>query len=45
VPAYAVTGENALAPFDARILDLQVIFEASSPRALAAAGRMLAQVL
>ena len=45
VPAYAVTGENALTPFDARILDLQVILEASSPRALAAAGRKLAQVL
>jgi glycerate kinase len=45
VPAYAVTGENALAPFDARILDLQLILEASSPRALAAAGRKLARVL
>jgi hypothetical protein len=45
VPAYAVTGENALTPFDARILDLQAIFEASNPRALAAAGRKLAQVL
>ena len=45
VPAYAVTGENALAPFDARILDLQLILEASDPRALAAAGRKLAQVL
>ena len=39
VPAYAVTAENALAPFDARILDLQLILEASAgPRALAAAG-------
>ena len=45
VPAYAVTGEDALTPFDARILDLQVILEASSSRALAAAGRKLAQVL
>ena len=45
VPAYAATGENALTPFDARILDLQMIFTASSPRALAAAGRKLAQVL
>ena len=46
VPAYAVTAENALAPFDARILDLQLILEAStSPRSLAAAGRKLAQVL
>ncbi len=45
VPAYAVTAENALAPFDARILDLQLILEASTPRSLAAAGRKLAQVL
>jgi glycerate kinase len=42
VPAYAVTAANTLAPFDARILDLQVILEASSARALAAAGRKLA---
>ncbi len=45
VPAYAVTGPNALDLFDARILDLQVIVEASSRRALVAAGRRLAQVL
>jgi len=45
VPAYAVTGSSALDPFDARILDLQVIVEASSRRALVAAGRTLAQVL
>jgi hypothetical protein len=45
VPAYAVTADNALAPFDARILDLQVIVEAAGSRALAAAGRKLAQVL
>src|ERR1700682_1254564 len=42
VPAYAVTGENALDPFDARILDLQVILEARTTRALLAAGRKLA---
>ena len=42
MPAYAVTGENALDPFDARILDLQVILEARNPRALLAAGRKLA---
>jgi len=42
VPAYAVTGANALDPFDARILDLQVILEASNTRALVAAGRKLA---
>jgi glycerate kinase len=41
VPAYAVTGENRLDPFDARILDLQVILEAANARTLAAAGRKL----
>jgi glycerate kinase len=45
VPAYAVTGENALNAFDARILDLQLILEAGSARALAAAGRKIARVL
>jgi glycerate kinase len=45
VPAYAVTGENALESFDARILDLQVILEAQSGRALTAAGRKLAQLV
>jgi len=45
VPAYAVTGENALDQFDARILDLQVILEARGTRALVAAGRKLAQVI
>lgn len=42
VPAYAVTGENALDPFEARIVDLQVILQASAPRALSTAGRKLA---
>jgi hypothetical protein len=45
VPTYAVTAENRLEPFDARILDLQLILQAVDPRALAAAGRKLAQVL
>jgi glycerate kinase len=45
VPAYAVTGENALAPFDARILDLQVVLEAKDRRGLASAGRKLARLL
>jgi glycerate kinase len=43
VPAYAVTGENLLDPFDARILDLQLILEAASARSLATAGGRLAQ--
>jgi len=45
VPAYAVTAENALDAFDARILDLQLILEAGTPRSLAAAGRKLAGLL
>jgi len=45
VPAYAVTGENALNSFDARMLDLQLILEARSARALVAAGRKLAKVI
>lgn len=44
VPAYAITAENALDSFDARILDLQTILEASNPRALQAAGRKLARL-
>jgi glycerate kinase len=45
VPAYAITGENALNLFDARMLDLQVILEARNVRALTAAGRKLAQIV
>lgn len=45
VPAYAVTGMNELDAFDARTLDLQVILEASSLRALSAAGRKLARLV
>jgi glycerate kinase len=44
VPAYAVTATNALTRFDARILDLQLIIEATNPRALAKAGRKLADL-
>jgi glycerate kinase len=42
VPAYAVTGEDELSAFDARILDLQVILRARSRNALLTAGRKLA---
>lgn len=45
VPTYAVAGEHRLDPFDARILDLQLIIEADSARALAGAGRTLASLL
>ncbi|HEY2397450.1 MAG TPA: hypothetical protein VGH78_00520 [Solirubrobacteraceae bacterium] len=45
VPAYAVAAENRLGSFDARMLDLQLILEARTPRGLTAAGRRLAAVL
>jgi hypothetical protein len=45
VPAYAVTGENRLSSFDARMLDLQLVLQARSARALTAAGRKLASVI
>jgi glycerate kinase len=45
VPAYAVTGHDALDPFEARIVDLQVILEASTPRALSEAGGKLAELV
>jgi glycerate kinase len=45
VPAYAVTGEDALEPFDARILDLQIVLQGHSRRALAAAGLRLASIV
>lgn len=45
VPAYAVARENELVPFDARILDLQVVIQARSARALTQAGVRLAEVI
>jgi glycerate kinase len=45
VPAYAVTAENHLSLFDARILDLQVILQARDTRALRRAGEKLAGVV
>jgi glycerate kinase len=44
VPAYAVSGENTLDAFDARILDLQVVLQARSRGALVTAGRKLAEL-
>ncbi len=41
VPAHAIVAENALTPFDARILDLQAIIEAGDEPALEAAGARL----
>lgn len=45
VPCHAVVGENALDPFDARILDLQEIVQAGTPQALERAGEALAAIL
>jgi hypothetical protein len=45
VPTYAITGHDALDPFEARIVDLQVILEASAMRALSTAGRKLAGLI
>ena len=44
VPAYAVTGEDLLDSFDARILDLQTIVRARTHRSLRSAGRKLAAI-
>jgi hypothetical protein len=44
VPAYAVSEESELDPFDARMLDLQAILQARTQRALTAAGRRLAEI-
>lgn len=45
VPAYAITADDAIDRFDARILDLQVVLEASTTRTLAGAGRKLAALV
>lgn len=45
VPAYAITAHDELDRFEARIVDLQVIVEAGTPRALTAAGRKLATIV
>ncbi len=45
IPAYAVTGENALSRFDTRVLDLQVILEASQESELEAAAGRLAELV
>lgn len=45
VPAYAVTGENDLDSFDARILDLQTVLQARTHRSLVGAGRKLAAIV
>jgi hypothetical protein len=45
VPCYAVTAANELDSFDLRILDLQVVLEATTTRALSAAGTHLAKII
>jgi hypothetical protein len=45
VPAYAITRENELSAFDARILDLQLVIKARSTRSLTQAGARLAEVI
>lgn len=43
VPCHAVVGQAALDPFDARIIDLMEILEASTREELEAAGRLLGE--
>ena len=45
VPAYAICREERLDAFDARLLDLQVVLEARTERALRAAARRLAPLM
>jgi glycerate 2-kinase len=45
VPCYAIVGERELDAFGARILDLQAVLEAGTPRQLTAAGRRLAELM
>jgi hypothetical protein len=45
VPCYAIAGSDELDLFETRILDLQVVLEASGERGLAAAGKKLAGLL
>jgi hypothetical protein len=45
VPACAITRENELDPFDARVLDLRLILQARARKALASASVELARLL
>jgi hypothetical protein len=51
VPAYAIVGHNDLDPFEARILDLQVVLQAgdkqgrTKARRLTLAGESLAELV
>jgi glycerate 2-kinase len=45
VPCYAIVGSDELDSFGARILDLQAVLEAGTPRRITTAGRRLAELL
>jgi len=45
VPCHAIVGKRELDSFGARVLDLQAVFEASTPPQISAAARRLADVL
>ena len=45
VACHAIVGSSTLEPFEERILDLQTVTEASTPAALADAGRTLAETV
>lgn len=45
VPCHAIVGTRELDAFGVRVLDLQAVFEAGTPRRLSAAARRLADVL
>lgn len=45
IPCHAIVGEDALEPFDARILDLQEIVQAGTPAELETAGEALAAMM
>ena len=45
VPCHAIVGRRQLDSFGVRVLDLQAVFEASTPREIRAAARRLADVL
>jgi glycerate kinase len=45
VPCHAIVGTRELDSFGVRVLDLQAVFEASTPREISAAARRLSDVL
>jgi glycerate kinase len=45
VPCHAIVGQRALDAFGLRILDLEAVLEAGTPRSLSAAGRRMAELL